>query len=268
MKDENIHRILWSENTVLILPKSCVGIGDHLIFTRLPEEYYKQFGRNLRFCINDCHDIWKHNRYIDIIDELTISQHDEVVNLWHNVEPLVSGPPVYKHTSRFVDNVRVNIKPTMGRSSCGIRQEKTVIICGQGKQKSRKNHCEKIPSIELCRLVNELDRMGYCIVQIGGPHDDPIEGTEDRRGLSIQDTYDVLGECSIFIGPNSGMMHLANAVSNVRVVVYMETDVTLPISSLDRLKYPHHDWLYEDNEFIGPKKYENVITIDEFLERL
>ncbi|MCK5617413.1 hypothetical protein KAR91_86925 [Candidatus Pacearchaeota archaeon] len=258
----------WSKNTVLMLPKSCVGIGDHLIFTRLPEEYYKQFGQNLRFLANDCHDIWKYHPYVDLIKKSMILPHDKVINLWWNPETLVAGSPVYKHTSRFVKNINCNLKPTMGRSSNGIKQKKTVMICSQGKQKSRINHCEKIPTIELCRLTNGFDSLGYRVIQIGGPNDDYIDNTEDCRGLSIQDTYDTLGECSIFVGPNSGMMHLANTVEHIRVVVYMETDVTLPISSLDNVKYPHHDWLYDDNEFIGPKRYENVTPIDEFLERL
>ncbi len=257
---------LWTENSILVMPNKCRGIGDQLTFTRLPEFYYREFGKSLKIAINDCHDIYKSLPHVTLVDENDITADCEVINLWWHKRPMKSGSPVFKHTSMFVDNIDSNIKPTLGRDSSGKKQERIAFICSQGAQKNRVRHCESIPINDLNKLSRGLAGHGYQVIQIGGKHDKVVPYSDSCLGLSIQETYDLLGWGSVFIGVNSGMMHLANAISSIRKVIYMDTDVTLPISSLDRGKYPHHDWLYDDNEFIGHREYKNVITIDEFLE--
>jgi len=70
-------------------------------------------------------------------------------------------------------------------------------------------------------LADNLRQEGHCLVQIGTGADPLIEGAMDFRGrTSLADAAATLEKARIFIGLESGLMHLAAAVGTPSVIVY------------------------------------------------
>lgn len=59
-------------------------------------------------------------------------------------------------------------------------------------------------------------------VQVGGDHDPLLEGVEDRRGhaLSLREVGAMLHHARLFVGLESGMMHLSRAVGCPGVILF------------------------------------------------
>lgn len=254
---------MWKEDDVFLIPNRCRGIGDHLQFSRLSEYFYTDFKKKLRIKVNDKYGIFTslRNTIITEIDEPT-------VNLWESKDPYLPGNPVYRQLTRFVKNkniVPTNIKPIYAKRRISSK-EGIVAMCSNGSNRQQLNWCNRIPEHVSSLIVKKLSEK-FKIIQIGGTNDNRIENTEDKRGLSIKDTVALLESCDIFIGVNSGMMHLANCIHNISCAVYVECDVERPIANNDLSKYPTNEWLYDDSSFISfSKKFKNVFHFDDFLE--
>ena len=65
-------------------------------------------------------------------------------------------------------------------------------------------------------LVKRLSK-NYTFIQVGGKEDYKAKEVKDFRGLSIRKTAALIKECDLFIGPDSGPMHIAATV-NVPVI--------------------------------------------------
>ncbi|MDR2251639.1 MAG: hypothetical protein LBD98_02230 [Endomicrobium sp.] len=70
------------------------------------------------------------------------------------------------------------------------------------------------------KLIKFLIQDGYKIVEVGSS---PIgikniDGLTNKIGLSIQDTADIIARASCFIGVDSGLAHLANAL-NIKGII-------------------------------------------------
>jgi hypothetical protein len=77
---------------------------------------------------------------------------------------------------------------------------------------------------------------GLTLVHLGGPSDPKIEGTIDRRGTPLYDTFSILKGCEAFIGRASGNQMLMSFLPDIPV---FEVDVPL-VCSMVNLGY-HND---------------------------
>jgi ADP-heptose:LPS heptosyltransferase len=92
-------------------------------------------------------------------------------------------------------------------------------------------------------LINKLVKLGFAVVESGSDRlgIKNIDWFVDRTGLNIQDTADILANCECFIGIDSGLAHLANAL-NVKGVVLLgkytyKSDGNTEISFEDYMPY-------------------------------
>ena len=70
-------------------------------------------------------------------------------------------------------------------------------------------------------LVERLIAEGHQVVQIGTRHDPPVQGAVDLRGQTdLPRAASVLEKAKLFIGLESGLMHLAAAVRVPSVIIY------------------------------------------------
>lgn len=71
------------------------------------------------------------------------------------------------------------------------------------------------------RLADSLCKDGHPLVQLGTKEDPPISGAMDLRGkTSLAEAASTLERARLFIGLESGLMHVAAAVGTPSVIVY------------------------------------------------
>ena len=178
------------------------GIGDHVHYTFWPEIYYENTGKKLvdlnkKWCY-DYNPFVERDKPVDIafcpweLDKLLPKKHylnaPEQVFSWLNFKVNIRHPRLY----RFED-----IVPIPG----------TVCVNTTGKSM----HTE-IPD-KVIDLISETYR-DYQIFQVGGINDRNTPFI-DRRGLGMWNTAELIAKSQIFIGVNSGMMHIADCYPRV-----------------------------------------------------
>lgn len=246
---------MCNRESIFFIPTECRGIGDHLQFTRLPEFYFEKFGVPFKVFVDDKYEIWKNIPHVEICEGSPPESSVELINLW-KTPPGPPGSPVFRQLAKFFRDVPSNIKPTLGYlPKDGRGPEKKIFICTEGSKRQQANWCRIIPEKIANRILGNIGTL----YQIGSEANYKINGAVDLRGASIKETFEYLGGADAFIGVNSGLMHLANCIPWVKVFVYVECDVSLPISFNNVYTHPTNEWLYDDNVFFGNKTYENVV---------
>lgn len=82
-------------------------------------------------------------------------------------------------------------------------------------------------------LVDELRKLGYGTVQVGAKTDKRIEGTVDFRGqMDFPELAAFLSKCAVFVGLDSGLSYMADAMKIPTIVIQGSTNPTTsgPIS--------------------------------------
>lgn len=99
-------------------------------------------------------------------------------------------------------------------ASCAARRQASGIESPYAVVHTRAGWAEKSPSPELCqRIVGEIAAAGMTPVVIGGPG----EGVDDARAcnlageLSMAESAAVIAGAEVFVGPDSGPLHIASA---------------------------------------------------------
>lgn len=83
-------------------------------------------------------------------------------------------------------------------------------------------------------LVEELRRAGYGTVQVGGRDDKRVNGSVDLRGrMGFMELAAFLSKCAAFVGLDSGVSYVADAMKVPTIVIQGSTDPVTsgPISS-------------------------------------
>ena len=71
------------------------------------------------------------------------------------------------------------------------------------------------------QVVNELNALGYQLVQLGTREDEALSGVKDMRGkTSLREAAAIMANVEAFIGLEGGLVHLARSVNTKSVVVY------------------------------------------------
>jgi hypothetical protein len=176
------------------------GLGDNLILSHLPENFFRNTGKKLICDKNN--KIFAHNPFIDT-----------------NTKPdiILTHQQICEGGSHLVRNIKkINPRHSMASEHCQffslpkcyLRHSRLYIyedlktvhnkVCVHTTGKSYGSLSDEIiESIE----NNYKD---YNLVQIGGPFDKKIKSAEDKTGLDFFDTAKEIAESAIFIGVDSG----------------------------------------------------------------
>ena len=238
--------------------RGSVGIGDKVQYSCIPEAFYKWYGIKLI----DVHRCWVFDRnpyvrrlfhkndigilrfkeaetnkdidgypavyckphdWVEPVEVPTPRQKTKIINLWHPPNQLgcysrsrwfyktlgiqdwtrpqlclPRGPRLYKHEDPL------NVKP-----------DQITIHVGPS------NNCKLqfIPDEVLQTIAKRY--ANYNIIQVGAKTDNPSPFI-DKRGLKIWDTVKTISESSIFIGINSGPIHIANCYPHISKKIIMK----------------------------------------------
>jgi hypothetical protein len=150
-----------------------------------------------------------------------------------------------------------------GRYKLDIHLKKPNLYLHENVQKDERSICIhlqgksfnfSLPNEIISYICNKYK--DYKIYQIGGKSDREIPGTTDKRGLNTVDTSELIAKSEIFIGINSGMMHLANCYPNVIKKIIIQPNISRELLSIAQIRIPENtkcyaegfSWLYLDNE--------------------
>jgi len=248
---------IWNENTVFDI-RSAIGIGDELMFTRISEYYFADFGKPARFLTADRFGFFKALLHTEIVTEVLDT--DQVHDLW-SAERYETGTVLFDVMNSFIHNFEDNnIRPKFSTSTEIEPKDKTICFHNSNNCRSPEYRQTSIEPEVLLSVVTMLD--GWTIIQVGGASDPAVKHPSviDKRGLSMADTLDVMKGCTHFLGVNSGMMHLANCLDSLEKIIYVHNPVQLPIDYY-KDDFRLNRWLYNDNTFVGKIAMLNVQNI-------
>jgi len=189
------------------------GLGDNLILSHLPENFFLNTGKKL---IGDKNNqIFKYNPFID--DQTSpdiVLTHQQICEggsiLVRDIKK------IHPHSSIAMEHCEFFSLP-----KCYLRHNRLYIyedvktvhnkVCVHTSGKSVPELPDKIIDII------EKNYKDYHLVQIGGPSDKKIKSAEDRTGLGFFDTAKEIAESAIFIGIDSGAgIRVADCYPKVR----------------------------------------------------
>ncbi len=220
-----------------------IGIGDAVIKSSFPENFYKNYGHKLI----DVEKKWiyDYNPYV-IRDE----NPDLVLDYLQNQIEIIKAGKRISHLSNAEEycwNYNLNkcyiTKPRLYKYEDSETIKDLVVVHTTGKTVG-------------CMNDNVIDKIGknyknYNIVQIGGMADKPTP-FKNYLNLSLWETVEIISKCAIYIGLSSSFYHVANCYPKVRkkvVLNYCDED------SLKRI-YPMNykegcEWLEFNVEYFN-----------------
>ena len=225
------------------------GLGDKIILTSLPENFYASTGEKLV----DLDKCWAfdHNPYVIRGDDLRC---DNIVYP-SRIPGTYTGPLMHSAAQR--------IGCFLGLEKCPLRHPRfyihedlptipnRIVIHVQGKKAGAPLHNDVIDKI--------IDRYGssFDIFQIGAltDKDTPFK---DRRGLSIWESISILSQASIFIGVDSSMMNAAAAYPRINRKIFITRYSREELEKLVPLGPNHIDHVWLDSSC----QYYNLFTED------
>lgn len=192
--------------------RRCPGVGDVIQFSSLPFNFLKNTGEKL-IDVNN-HWVYDYNPYV-----IRGEKPDKVIDLWENQHNLnvreLRGEvknSMYGMAARVAESF--NLKEVYLRHNCLYKYEELetqkdlVVVHTNGKSEGGAMTDGFVEQIR-------KNYASYRVVQIGGKTDRDT-GFEDKRGLPIWETAEIIAQAATFIGVNSGMMHVADAYPKVR----------------------------------------------------
>lgn len=231
------------------------GIGDKIIISSFPENYYRNTGEK----VIDIHKNWvfQYNPYI-IRDEVP----SKIINFWnlddikYNLLKSCTIPSVSENICK-----NFNFETYLRHPRLYIHEDlpiKNNQVCVHLNGVSVGN----CPDFIVEQIINNYK--GFDIVQIGSKTDyfgNPIKtynGIIDKLGLDIWDSIKIIAESIIFIGVDSGMMNAAFCYPRVnkRIIVLYEPEYikkTFPMESTNI----YSQWL--DHSFTYFNKFDRDI---------
>lgn len=233
-------------------------IGDSIVYSSFPENFFLNF--NNKIIDLDKYWIFDHNPYVlrgvkpDIIINLPEEAHNYPKNIFF--ETIVAR-------NNFFGKYKLDIhltKPNLYIHQNAI-QNKSVSLHLTGK-----SFDQQIPENIINYILNKYKE--YKIYQIGGQNDKIVKNTINRLGLSIYDSAKVIAESEIFIGINSGMMHLANCYNNVIKKIILNRTKDESILNIASIRTPQNqkyavagfDWYDMDNQLYNLSEQNIGIT--------
>jgi hypothetical protein len=199
-------------------------LGDNLILSHLPENFFKNTGKKL---IGDKNNqIFKYNPFIDDkIKPDIICTHQQICDGGSNLIRNIKN--IHPHQSIAMEHCHFFSLP-----KCYLRNSRIYIyedvktvhnkVCVHTTGKSVGTLPDKV--IEII----EQNYEHYHLVQVGGTTDKKIKSAEDKTGLGFFETAKEIAESAIFIGIDSGAgIRVADCYPKVRkkyIINYMDEE--------------------------------------------
>lgn len=221
-------------------------IGDSIVYSSFPENFFLNFNNK----IIDLEKYWifDNNPYVlrDIKPDIVINLPEEAHKYPRNIffETIVARNNFF---GRYKLDVHLT-KPNLYIHQ-NVVQNKSICLHLTGK-----SFHQLIPEYIITHILEKYKE--YKIYQIGGQNDLIINNTINKLGLSIYESARLIAESEIFIGINSGMMHLANCYNNVIKKIILnrsEDEFKLSKASIrtpqnEKYSVAGFDWYDMDNE--------------------
>ena len=237
--NDNTMQVHPPKNTQVGIVNSGGGIGDHIQFTSMPENYYYNFGQKL---VDLQHSwVYDHNPYVERFGPDTGGVMDgtvgSAIDLYKNQlffkgekdEPLIGllkftdGKYFTSQAERFkqlfnIENILLR-HPRLYRFE-ELQGKKLGIVTVHTTGRSEGG---TIPD----RVIDQIEEnyKGYSVYQVGGPEDRETPFI-DKRGLGMWESAQLIASSQIFIGVNSSMMNIAQCYPRVsRKLILIENDL-------------------------------------------
>lgn len=280
MKNEKVYRLDFLAH----------GIGDLIVCSSLPENFYNLTGNKI--LVDDYRAKWvfRYNPYVmfdckshDIqnVPMLCDTRHQEIVKMYisernsfsissqaewllfctgYDIDKLtLRHPRLYIHED-LPQQAKKLVVHTTGSNRAIVGEDQIRYHLGEDSQ--------RIMSDEVIKAIHE-NYEGWEIYQVGGKDDKPLGGKAiDLRGtLNLFDVAKEISTSQRFIGVNSGLMHIANAYPKVekRIVLmeFPETTLGKGFSSIPfragEIRNFLFSWLDPSNKFYN--KYSTDIGV-------
>lgn len=217
------------------------GIGDQVVYSSLPENYWHGTGEKLI----DVRKLWvfDHNPYI-----VRRERPDKFVNLW---SVRLSREPCASLAERICEAWNLPDCPLRHARLYAFEDEPvrrgTVVVHATGK------NAGSLPEQVIAQIARNY--ADWEILQVGAETDRQTP-FRDCRGLPLWDSIRLVATCEVFIGVDSGMMNVANCYPRVRrkVVILREPEKHVPAAH--PLRWIDFNW-----EYFNPGETDRGITM-------
>jgi hypothetical protein len=225
------------------------AIGDTLIYSSFPENYYYTFGEK----VVDIQKFWFFDNNPFVIRD---AEYDKVLNLLR--DDLCVRPDINRSYASLAERTKLFFNP-----------EQNIVL-----RHPRLYKYEDIPVNPLGvvihttgmthppmgdHIIEHLHRKykNHDVIQIGGIHDKPT-GFKSQLGLSRWEMAEIIASNQTFIGINSGLQHIANCYPNItkKIILNQDLEDLVPLNPSDC----HSHWFDYGVQFFNPSNYDIGIT--------
>ena len=188
---------------------TCRKLGDQIIFSSIPENYYRNFGEKL---------VDVDNRFVFDYNPFVVRgevKPTEVVNLWSEWLRFgsLATPKTLAHKLCVFFNMECFLAhPRLYRFEDEYQLPKSVTVHTSGVTVGA------MPHFVIAQILRNY--ADYNLFQIGGKTDVSIKGF-DRRGCEFWESARYIAGSEIYIGIDSSMLHVAMAYPRTRVKVVL-----------------------------------------------
>lgn len=195
------------------------GLGDGLMLTAFVREYKRAFPDEMIFVESERQEIWEHNPRLNIGN----SENGLTFNLAATLKAFMGHFP--RKTARDMGFEMLDLRPEIFLTEKELaieywpqdgRRVAAIDLAAGWRSRAWPGACwQDVAS----RLLDE----GWAVIEVGASKDPrpslPHTWTFVNRH-SIRETAAVLGRCDLFLGNDSGLLHLAAAVGTPQVVLF------------------------------------------------
>jgi ADP-heptose:LPS heptosyltransferase len=240
---EKLHLAGWGLATVArhgwprVLTHFAAGVGDELMLTAVIRELRRR-GAPPFWVMSRRPELYRHNPDITAVlpvDQrvVALARHcgARVIEPRYTVEDAAGNlrpPPAHMitclmATAGLTGSVHLHpvLKLTTGEKQAAASWRGCLVIQPSVRAAGRPNDLKEWWHDRWQTMVDAL-RPHYRLVQVGGAADPLLAGVEDRRGhsVSLREVAAMLSHARLFIGLESGLMHLARAVDCPGVIIF------------------------------------------------
>ena len=193
------------------------GIGDSIIKSSIPENFYKNF--NTKLIDVNRHWIFDYNPYVDRYSkpDLCIDLFNDQLSIIHKNLRKVHKSNAAEYCWNYEIPKVFLRKPRLYQFENEPQILNRLVVHTKGSTNGvmPKSVIDHIP----------LNYSNYEIVQIGMPNEPKIKGAIDKTGISKWDTVKIISSAAIYIGVDSGFYHIANCYPKVRKKIVLNFEV-------------------------------------------
>lgn len=262
------------------------GIGDHMVLTPIPEVLFNIYGKRTVMAREDKDVLFgfKYNPYVDFLDksQRKNTKLGKINYLNDSRNPEVTERYIKERNTVICSSQIDYILFSMGinkPASYGPRHpviyrdydvdhnKITIHTTGSDRTKHEKNPFRKECGEDDVRIMSDdiIDHIlykykGFDIFQVGGESDKPIDdkNVTDLRGCDIDECVSAIGSSRMFIGVDSGLMHISNSFENVETKIVLQQypeDTLLRFLPGDIRNY-NFSWLDITNKYYNKYKHD------------